>query len=58
MDIQISHRHFPLCLCFDSGKPKLDVYTDADMIDDVDSRKSTSCYMMTFAGAVSWQSKL
>jgi len=29
VDIQISQRHFPLCLCFDSGKLKLDVYTVA-----------------------------
>ncbi|KAI4346231.1 hypothetical protein L6164_013300 [Bauhinia variegata] len=47
------------CLCFGAGKPVLDGYTDADMAGDVDSRKSTSGYMMTFAGgAVSWQSKL
>ena len=37
----------------------LDGYTDADMSGDIDSSKSTSSYMMTFAGgAVSWQSKL
>ncbi|KAI4299912.1 hypothetical protein L6164_033332 [Bauhinia variegata] len=47
------------CLCFGADKPVLDGYTDADMAGDVDSRKSTSGYMMTFAGgAVSWQSKL
>ena len=34
-------------------------YTNADMAGDVDSRKSTSGYLITFAGgAVSWQSKL
>jgi hypothetical protein len=34
-------------------------YTDADMAGDIDSRKSTSGYLITFAeGAVSWQSKL
>ena len=34
-------------------------YTDADMAGDVDSRKSTSGYLITFAGgAVSWQSRL
>ncbi|KAI4346140.1 hypothetical protein L6164_013215 [Bauhinia variegata] len=50
---------FRFCLCFGAGKPVLDGYTDADMAGDVDSRKSTSGYMMTFAGgAVSWQSKL
>ncbi|KAI4352915.1 hypothetical protein L6164_007122 [Bauhinia variegata] len=47
------------CLCFGAGKPVLNGYTDADMAGDVDSRKSTSRYMMTFAkGPVSWQSKL
>jgi len=34
-------------------------YTDANMAEDVNSRKSTSRYLTTFAGgAVSWQSKL
>ncbi|CAA0823294.1 cysteine-rich RLK (RECEPTOR-like protein kinase) 8 [Striga hermonthica] len=34
-------------------------YTDSDMAGDVDSRKSISGFLMTFAGgAVSWQSKL
>jgi hypothetical protein len=48
-----------LCLCFGDGKPVLDGYTDADMAGDIDSRKSTSGYLITFAGgAVSWQSKL
>ncbi|CAL1383495.1 unnamed protein product [Linum trigynum] len=48
-----------VCLCFGNGKTILDGYTDANMAGDVDSRKSTSGYMMTFAGAaVSWQSKL
>ena len=46
-------------LCFGPGEPVLDGYTDADMSGDIDSSKSTSGYMMTFAGgAVSWQSKL
>lgn len=40
-------------------KVNLDGYTDADMAGDIDSRKPTSGYLMTFAGgAVSWQSKL
>ena len=48
-----------VCLCFGSGQPVLDGYTDADMAGDLDSRKSTSGHMMTFAGgAVSWQSRL
>ena len=34
-------------------------YTDVDMVGDVDSRKSTSGYLITFSGgAVSWQSRL
>ena len=37
----------------------LEGYTDADLADDIDSRKSTSGYLTTFAGgAISWQSKL
>lgn len=37
----------------------LEAYTDADLAGDVDSRKSISGYVTTFAGkAVSWQSKL
>ena len=48
-----------ICLRFGDDKPVLCGYTDADMAGDVDTRKSTSGYMMTFAGgAVSWQSKL
>ena len=48
-----------ICLCFNSEKPLLYGYADADLAGDMDSRKSTSGYMMTFAGgAVSWQSKL
>jgi len=48
-----------LKLCFGIGKPALCGYTDSDMTGDVDSRKSTSGYLITFAGrAVAWQSKL
>ena len=48
-----------LCLCFGSDKSPLVGYTDADMAGDVDHRKSTSGYLLTFAGgAISWQSKL
>jgi hypothetical protein len=48
-----------VCLCFGDGKPVLDGYTDADMAGDIDYRKSTSRYLITFAErAVSWQSKL
>jgi hypothetical protein len=48
-----------LKLCFGTGKSELCGYTDSDMAGDFDSRKSTSGYMITFAGgAVAWQSKL
>ncbi|KAM3381937.1 hypothetical protein P3S68_007510 [Capsicum galapagoense] len=46
-------------LCFGTGKPSLCGYTDLDMAGDVDTRKSTSGYLVTFAGGVvSWQSRL
>ena len=48
-----------LKLTFGDGKSVLAGYTDSDMARDLDSRKSTSGYLMTFAGgAVSWQSRL
>ena len=48
-----------MSLCFGDGKPMLDGFTDSDMAGDIDSKKSTSGYLMTFAGgAVAWQSKL
>ena len=48
-----------MCLCFGSGDPILQGYTDVDYAGDMDSRKSTSGYLMTFAGgAVAWQSRL
>ncbi|XP_073061797.1 secreted RxLR effector protein 161-like [Primulina eburnea] len=46
-------------LTFGGSRLELVGYIDADMAGDVDSRKSTSGYLITFAGgAVSWQSKL
>lgn len=46
-------------LCFGSDTPELVGYADADMAGDIDTRKSTSGYLITFAGgAVSWQSRL
>uniref|UniRef100_A0A803N8D3 Reverse transcriptase Ty1/copia-type domain-containing protein n=1 Tax=Chenopodium quinoa TaxID=63459 RepID=A0A803N8D3_CHEQI len=46
-------------LCFGSDKPILVGYLDSDMAGDIDSRKSTSGYLITFAGgAVSLQSRL
>ncbi|KAM7516588.1 hypothetical protein LguiA_006171 [Lonicera macranthoides] len=48
-----------LRLSFGNGEPVLVGYTDADLGGDVDTRKSTSGYLITFAGgAVSWQSRL
>ncbi|WKA07403.1 hypothetical protein VitviT2T_025235 [Vitis vinifera] len=48
-----------LKLTFGSGKPVLVGYTDSDMSRDVDNRRSTSGYLMTFSGGVvSWQSRL
>jgi len=48
-----------VCLCFGNGKQVLDGFTDADMAGDIDSRKSTSGYLITYSGgAVSWQSRL
>ena len=37
-----------VCLCFGNGEPMLDGYTDSDMVDDVDSRKFISGFLMTF----------
>ena len=39
-----------MCLCFSSGESILDGYTGSDMACDVDSRKSISGFLMTFAG--------
>ena len=48
-----------LCLCYGNGKLELNGYSDSNYAGDNDSRKSTSGYMMIFAGgAVSWQSRL
>ena len=48
-----------MCLRFGSGKPLLEGFTDSDMLADVDTSRSTSGYMMTYAWrAISWQSRL
>ena len=48
-----------LKLCFGDGEAKLIAFSDSDMAGDVDRRKSTSGYLVTYAGgAVSWQSRL
>ena len=38
-----------MCLRFGSRKPQLDGFTDSDMSADVDTRRSTSGYVMTYA---------
>ena len=48
-----------MSICFREGPAVLPGYTDADMARDIDTRKSTSGFVVLFArGAVSWQSKL
>lgn len=48
-----------LKLCFGGGESVLTGYTDSDMAGDIDTFRSTSGYLTTFAGgAVSWQSRL
>ncbi|RVW42665.1 Retrovirus-related Pol polyprotein from transposon TNT 1-94 [Vitis vinifera] len=43
------------CLCFGTNKLVLVGCIDAYMVEDVDSKKSTSSYLITFSGgAVSW----
>jgi len=47
------------CLCFGNENQLLIGYIDGDMAGDVHFRKSTSGYLITFAGGVvSWQSRL
>ena len=41
---------FGFFICFETSKPVLCGYTDSDMAGDIDSRKSTSGYLITFAG--------
>nr|GEZ65984.1 retrovirus-related Pol polyprotein from transposon TNT 1-94 [Tanacetum cinerariifolium] len=46
-------------ITFGNGKPTLVGYTDSYLAGNKDNMKSTSGYLMTFAGgAVSWQSRL
>ena len=47
------------CLCFGHDETVLEGFTDADMAGDMDTIKSTTGYLYTFAGAaVSWVSRL
>ena len=41
-----------LKLTFGSGKQVLVGYTDSDMVGDVDNKKFTSIYLMTFSGGI------
>ncbi|OMO65301.1 DNA helicase PIF1, ATP-dependent [Corchorus capsularis] len=48
-----------MCLTFGTSQIVFEGFTDAGMAGDLDSKKSTSGYIFTFAGGVvSWQSKL
>ena len=48
-----------MMLCFGDDKPTVVGHLDLDMARDIDYRKSTSGYMIKFAGgAVTWQSRL
>ena len=57
---QILQRHFQSMFMFFGGdRHMIQVYTDVDMARDIDSRKSLSGYLLTFArGAVSCWSRL
>jgi hypothetical protein len=56
MDTKVSKGTAKNCLCFGNENQMHVGYIDADIAGDVDSRKSTSGYLITFAGrAVSWQ---
>jgi len=37
-------------LCFGGDKPNLVRYSDLNMVGDIDSKKSTSSYLINFAG--------
>ena len=46
-------------ICFGGKEPTLVGYTDSDMAGDLDSSKSTSGFLFTYAGgAISWKSRL
>ena len=46
-------------LCYGTGKPHVEGFSDSDMSGDIDTMRSTSGYLFTFGGgAVSWQSRL
>ena len=46
-------------ICFGGSESKLIAFSDSEMAGDVDTRKSTTGYLVTHSGgAVSWQSRL
>jgi len=54
MDNEVSKRNCQKqCLCFGNKNQLLIGYVDVDMAGDVDSRKSTSGYLITFARGLS-----
>jgi hypothetical protein len=59
VDFEVLRGSTNLKHCFGRSESLLVAYTYADLAGDVDSRKSTSGYLVTYAGgAVSWQSML
>ncbi|GAA0155422.1 transmembrane signal receptor [Lithospermum erythrorhizon] len=47
-----------MCICYGSTAEELLAYTDLDLAGDVTTMRSTSGYLVTYAGgAISWQSK-
>lgn len=58
MDIKICQNKTKKCLCIVKRNPVLEGYMVANLAGDIDSRKSTSGCLITFAwGALSWQFK-
>jgi len=59
MDFEISYGTVDMKHCFGGDKPNLVGYSDSNMAGDIDSRKSTSGYLINFARrVVAWQSRL
>ena len=47
------------CLCFTGASLKLQGFVDADLVGDIDSKKSTIGFVFTLGGtAISWVSNL
>lgn len=59
MDLEISQRHFNVCLCIGDDKCILERFIDAYISDDIDSKKFTLGYLITYLGeTMLWKSKL